>query len=114
MSRKDIVDTIHEIAKECGYRVIIDQVMDGMSLSALSKLEQQTARLSPTYQNLRLAIDALACYGVLPMEAAEVAEIAKARVGMDPIGNYLSECFRVWHERKDKRQGEVNRGDKAD
>ena len=114
MSRHDTVGIIRQIVKECGAMTLLESVMDGMSLNQLNKLAAEAERLSPTYQNLPLAADALASYGVLPNEAAEVAEIARKRVGMDNVGAYISECFRVWNERKDQRRAEVDNGEKKD
>jgi len=114
MSRHDTLQVIRQIVKESGAMAVLEHVMDGMSLNQLNRLANDVESLSPTYQNLKLAADALASYGVLPNEAAEVAEIARKRVGMDNVGAYISECFRVWNERKDKRRAEVDNGEKKD
>ena len=86
MSRHDTLQVIRQIVKESGAMAVLEHVMDGMSLNQLNRLANDVESLSPTYQNLKLAADALASYGVLPNEAAEVAEIARKRVGMDNVG----------------------------
>ena len=110
MSRHDTIQTIRQIVKECGAMAVLEHIMDGMSLNQLNRLAGEVEHLSPTYQNLKLAADALASYGVLPNEAQDVADIARKRVGMENVGTYISECFRVWNERKDQRANEGRNG----